>query len=765
MISRDELLQTLLDQFKNHFGFQIDFDNPNLETWLVQTLSILDENQLMYLSLLMNESFLTTALLPSTIKKFALDYGYQYRPIQPAHGNINLYISLDQSTNIDAIIDFDTQFTTSNNITYIPQKKIYITYSKYTNVINLIGYDLTGNKTVEPYEIVTLDDGSSAITFQLPVIQAKRDIYSFVVSTEDVVNYKFPVYTIPKPSEGDIADIKVYVSGSPAKRVSYLFELEKNTYSFVLIDAGDSYEIIFGNSLIGKAPKPGDVITCEVLVSLGSKGNVYADTLQLATPIINTLTHSPLNVIIRHDDIMNGQDAEDPNSIRLNTIAKLHQNDRLVSTKDFDLLAKQNILPFNKIFTLFTESDLYVNEVTLFGFFTHNNQLPKCNTCTLKTDLDVIKQFTPVYQNDLTKNEISLDKTSENAIEYVLPFEIKINTDTMVPTAYYYSINKPISFKIIQEDYYSKDHQSYVKLSKANVTYNKNKQVSQLVLQYALNVAEFDNTENTFKVEVSLNQNGKYYNLTMSDSQYESDTKLLTVYFDLPDELTDELITGDVSFRYKFSSEDEYELLSYVELSPFRIKTNITPYVPLKLTGTYTIYGVPVIEYNESFFNYLNLLFINATEAIQEKKMITNKVALAFGKTYGLITNASLSTSPLNDIEDNIIPIPLKLKVYAKVHSLEDKTTIINNIIGIIRKAIQPGFQVDIIRSKLIQILHDSLDYLREVSIYILDKDGNELDKDVSIRVTAHDIPKNQILTFVPEVISVGEIDVDVSYV
>ena len=78
MISRDELLKTIIESMKQKFNIQLDFDNPNLETWLAQILSILDENQLMYLTLLMNESFLTTALLPSTIKKFALDYGYIY---------------------------------------------------------------------------------------------------------------------------------------------------------------------------------------------------------------------------------------------------------------------------------------------------------------------------------------------------------------------------------------------------------------------------------------------------------------------------------------------------------------------------------------------------------------------------------------------------------------------------------------------------------------------------------------------------------------
>jgi len=761
MISRDEILQTLLEQFKNNFGFQIDFDKPNLETWLVQTLSILDENQLMYLSLLMNESFLTSALLPSTIKKFAIDYGYQYRPIQPAHGNLDLYIELDQTSNIDAIIDFNTRFVSNTNITFVPQKKLYLTYSKHTNVINLIGYDLTGNKTVEPYEIVLLENGSPAIAFQLPIIQAERKIYSFVVATDDVVNYKFPVYTIPKPETGDIADIRVYVSGSPAERVAYLFELKKDTYSYVVIDAGQSYEIMFGNSLIGKAPRPGDVITCEVLESLGSKGNVYANTLRLATPIINRLTQSPLNIIIRHKDIMNGQDAEDPNSIRFNTIAKLHQNNRLVSSKDFDFLAKQNILPFKSIFTVFTESDLFVNEVDVFGFFSQDGYIPKTNTCILHTDQTTIKQFTKVYQKDLTKNEVVTDPQEGEC--YLVPFEIQINTDTRVPIAYYYVSNRPIPFKIIQENYYSKDHQSYAKLSNAFVSYDKQNQKSLLVLQFVLHVAEL--TENSWKVNVGLEQNGKFYELNPFDHHFDDQTKILTLKIELPNELTDELITGNVSFYYKFDSETEFELLSYVELSPFIIKTNITPYLPLKLTDQYVIYGVPVIEDNDDILESLDLLFVNATNEIQDRKMITNKIALAFGKTHGLISNASLSTSPLNEIEDNTIPLPLKIKVYAKVHTLKEKAVVAKEIEDAIRNMIQPGFQVDVIRSKIIQTLHDALDYLQEVSIYIIDKNGNELDKDISIRITPYDIPKDQILTFVPEVISVGNIDIDVSYV
>jgi hypothetical protein len=768
MISRDELLKLIVDQFKQSFGFQIDFDNPNLETWLAQTLSILDENLLMYMSLLMNESFLTTAVLPSTIKKFALDYGYVFKRVQPAHGNIDVYIGYDNTSNIDAIIDFDSQLSTPDGITYIPQLKVYITYNKDTNVANIIGYDLTGNKYVLPYsyEIINTETGNSlnAIHFQIPVVQATRNIYTFVVSTTDTSNYKFPTFSIPKPSEGSISDVKVYVSGTPAERVNFLFELKPDVYSFVLYESANEYQIIFGNSLIGKAPRPGDVITVETYTSLGDKGNVYANTLSFTNPIINKVTNAPLTVLIKHPDITNGQPAESPNEIRLNTIKQLHMNNRLVSRKDFEMLANSNALPFKDILAIFTESDLYVNEVDLFGFLSYNNQLLQSITGYLNTAYDRLPQGTIVYQNDLSKPELSLSKTKDNALEYVIPFDIVINTDTMTVQSYYRPMSQQIPFKVVQESYYSLDHQSYAKLLSTKVIYDTNSKTSKLELQYLLEVSEGYEYETNIDIKVNITQNSKNYTLEYDSSSFDSSQKLFTCYFKLPDELTDDLVIGDIYFNYKYSTESSYELLSYVQLNPFKVKYNISSYVPCKVVGQYTIYGIPVIANDSKFIDQINTLFTSSIKLLKDLKMITNKISLAFGKTYGLITTSYLSKSPLNTIEDNTIPIPLKLYVKAYVSTLESKDTIVNDIKTILNEKIQPGFFTPVIRSQLIQALHDKLDYLKDVYIYIVDKDGNKLEADIDIQYDSTDIPKDKLLTFVPDVISLGDVEVEVNY-
>jgi len=156
LISRDELLKTIIESMKQKFNIQLDFDNPNLETWLAQILSILDENQLMYLTLLMNESFLTTALLPSTIKKFALDYGYIYKDVQPAHGDLDIFVVLNDESNIDIEFNYDTKFVSSTGVVYIPQRKVYLSYSRNSHVANILSYDIAGNKFIDfiPYCIL-----------------------------------------------------------------------------------------------------------------------------------------------------------------------------------------------------------------------------------------------------------------------------------------------------------------------------------------------------------------------------------------------------------------------------------------------------------------------------------------------------------------------------------------------------------------------------------------------------------------------------------
>jgi len=770
MISRDQLLETIISLMKQKFGFQIDFDKPNFETWLAETLSVLDENQLMYLSLLMNESFLTTALLPSTIKKFATDYGYQYRNVTPAHGDLDIYIAIDNTTNIDAVIDYNTEFVDPTGITYLPKYKVYVTFNKYTNTANIVAYDIVGNKIILPYDFQIISQDSrnmNALHFKLPVIQTKRKVYSFVVTTDDTLNYKFPVYHIDK-SDSPLSDIHVFISGTPAIRVNFLFELKKDVYSFVLQESPSGYDIILGNNLIGLGPKPGDVIVVEAFFSLGSKGNVYADSLQLATPIINQVNQSPLNIVVSHPDITNGKDAESPNDIRLNTIAYLHTNDRLVTEKDFELLTRSNDIPFNEIKAIFTESDVHVNEVVLFGMFVDNSNNPiPSTTGMIKTTKDRIPQGQIVYQNDLTKNEFSFTKSTSNALEFKLPFEIVINTDTMIPIAYFYPVKTSIPFKIIQEAYYSVDNQSYVKLKNVELHYENGKQFMRLKLY--LHVLNFQNIKSNFRFEILLSQNNRSYTLSnVLDYRYDSLSHNLDVDIEIPNNLQDLLTTASVSIYYKYADEQQFQKLSYSELQPFKLKYNVSNYVPLKLmwkqinqsTIEYTILGVPAISDD----NYLTSLYTTGIDFIRSKKMVTNKVALSFAKTVGRIMTASLSVHPLNEINDNEVDLPVPLEINLTVHTTMPSESIEQEVEKFIRDQLKPSFDTNIIISKIVQLIRDKFDYVRDVEVYVIDKNGHKLEKNIAIQYDMKHIPKDKILTFVPEAISVNP-TINVKYV
>ena len=770
MISRDQLLQTIVSLMKEKFGFQIDFDKPNFETWLAETLSILDENQLMYLSLLMNESFITTALLPSTIKKFATDYGYQYRNVTPAHGELDIYIAIDNTTNIDAVIDYNTEFVDPTGVTYLPKYKVYVTFNKYTNTANIVAYDIVGNKIILPYDfqIITQDSRNmNALHFKLPVIQTKRKVYSFVVTTDDTLNYKFPVYHIDK-SDSPLSDIHVFVSGTPAIKVNFLFELKKDVYSFVLQESPNGYDIILGNNLIGLGPKPGDIVVAEAFFSLGSKGNVYANSLQLSTPVINQVNQSPLNIIVNHPDITNGKDAESPNDIRLNTIAYLHTNERLVTEKDFELLTRCDDIPFNEIKAVFTESDVHVNEVILFGLFVSNDgKAVPSTTGVIKTTNDRIPQGQKIYQNDPSKNDLSLTQSSSNALEYKLPFEIVINTDTMIPIAYFYPVKVSLPFKILQESYYDVDNQSYVKLRNIELQYKDGKQFLRLKLY--LHVLNFQNVNSNFKFEIVLSQNNRSYTLSnVLNYSYDSLTHNLDVDIEVPSDLQDYLTTASVSIFYKYADEQEFQKLSYSELQPFRLKYNVSNYVPLKLewkhidqsTIEYTLLGVPVIADD----NYLTTLFTDGINFIKDKKMVTNKIALSFAKTVGRIMTASLSVHPLNEINDNEVNLPIPLEINLTVHSSLSSSSIKQEIEKFVLDKFKPSFNTTIILSEIVQLIRDNFDYVKDIEIYVIDKDGNKLEKNIAIQYDMRHIPKDKILTFVPEAISVKPI-INVKYV
>jgi len=774
VISRDQILELLVRQFKEKFGYEIDFDNPTLETWLVETLSILDENQLMYLTLLMNESFLSTALLPSTIKKFATDYGYAYKFVQPAHGKVDLYIKLDQS-NIDSVIDYTTEFVSTTGVTYIPKFKVYISFNHMTGVANITAYDLPGNKYVLPYTIEYIKDGNQsfqALHFSLDVIQAKRETYSFVVNPKDVTDFKFPTFSIPKQSDS-LSDINVYVGGQLAERKRFLFELDKQVYSYVLLETPSEFKIIFGNSLIGKALNPGEIVIAEAFFSKGSKGNVYANTLSLKSTITNKVTQQPLYIVVKHKDILNGRDAESPNEIRLNTIKSLHMNKRLVSRKDYEFYFKDKT-EFVDVFTVFTESDLYVNEILVYGFLSESSNLLPSFTGVIKTTTENIKQFTKVYQNDLTSNELDLTKTSDNALEFTIPFEIKINTDIMLPIIYYYPQKNQITFRIIQENYYSLDRQSFVKVNSIHLIYNKEKQKSEIVVDANLYVTELlEPYSSNLKATLKLSQNNEQKTYEANNILVDKSSNKVTFVFELDNEnYDDSLIDGSLQIEYKFQTKSDYETISYISLSPFFMKYNITTFTPVKMTYKhksesiieYTLYGVPVINLDTTEDPIVDSLYLSTVEDLDNYKMITTKVALGFGKTHGLLTTLDITQSKLNTAPSNKIPIPLRL--YCKVYVSTNLTyiDIKKDVTKVINDYLKPGFNKSFIISQAIRQIEDQLDYVKKVELFVYDKDGNKTTYDIDIKIDSRHIPKNKLLEFVPEILSLGDIDLDVVY-
>jgi hypothetical protein len=209
-------------------------------------------------------------------------------------------------------------------------------------------------------------------------------------------------------------------------------------------------------------------------------------------------------------------------------------------------------------------------------------------------------------------------------------------------------------------------------------------------------------------------------------------------------------------------------LLVYAETLPFFIRYNITSYTPTKVRyqdDLYTIFGIPVLEYKEDILSQVDMLYRKGLEYVRERKMLTNKVAFTFSKTKGLLTTAHLSQSPLNDIDDNELTLPIKLSIDVVVHSNQAAYTIAQQIISAIKERYKPDFTFELIRSELIQYLREKFDFIRDIDVHLIDKNGNRISKDLSIHYTPDSIPKNEILTFVPEVISIGDIEVNVTYV
>ena len=313
---KDSLKSYLREQeeFKDY-----DFDGSNLSV-LLDILAYNTYQNAFYLNMVSNEMFLDSAKLRDSVISHAKELNYLPRSFTSANAKIQLRVTpTDPDKNsivipkgtsfITRVDDFSYAFSTSENLVV-------------TNKAN--GTFISDTITI--YEGNYLSD-TYAVNYNNPLI--------FKISNKKV----------------DISSVAVTVledNGSVSleySRATSLFGHDENSAVFFLQPSvGDTYEVVFGDGVVGRRPKNNAIIIIEYRVSNGELPNGASRFIN-AGRIDNEANVSIVTLTAAQD----GAVAEDLNSIKFNAPRAFTTQERAVTAEDYENLLKANYPEINAV--------------------------------------------------------------------------------------------------------------------------------------------------------------------------------------------------------------------------------------------------------------------------------------------------------------------------------------------------------------------------------------------------------------------------------
>tara|TARA_R110000868_G_scaffold382366_1_gene648939 strand:- start:17867 stop:19699 length:1833 start_codon:yes stop_codon:yes gene_type:complete len=325
---------TIKDSLKTYLSQKTEFSDYNFEaSGLSNILDVLAHNTHyngLIANFAMNEAFLNTAQLRSSVVSHAESLGYNPRSITSAIGYINI------STTI-------TAGGRPSSIT-LPRN------TKFTAAVDDISYSFY---TLESY--TANDDGAGNYTFlnasgtsSIPVVEGTLKVKTFYAgSATDRQIYVIPDATIDTSS----AQINVYLSNSSSFYTTYgkLFDaitIDANSTLYQLREAPNgNYELIFSDGITtGKAPATGNKIVLQYLSSNGSMANTASQFTPVSTITVGDTSYNLTATTVT--SAAGGSNKESIEAIRHNAPITFAAQQRLVTADDYKalILSKFNVV-------------------------------------------------------------------------------------------------------------------------------------------------------------------------------------------------------------------------------------------------------------------------------------------------------------------------------------------------------------------------------------------------------------------------------------
>ncbi len=347
--ANSEILKTI-QRTHPHIYDELSKDELTTFSLLLHIESFLQENTMQYMSNYLAETAPLTAETYESLINHAITRGYTPRFCKPAEGKLRLMLPvynnsknyyMNSSTNIyfdkNIITLKGTSSVTNNDVNY----QLKYNYKLVTNGFNAVLYVIMDNGQTmlsETNRSTTTIDGDSVdcISFDVDIIQ----IDSIVNSTSYVENYSsldFPTISLPiLPDEiYNLYKVEIVIDNIEAIYIPVLTVADLDNYYYTIRLNENSIVAILSNGIYGKKTLPSSIVSSRVYLTSGKSGNVYEDSIQLTTQIINQVNGQNINFVTKNYRISNGEDIEDYRSIKMNILSSLLSNDRLVTVDDY----------------------------------------------------------------------------------------------------------------------------------------------------------------------------------------------------------------------------------------------------------------------------------------------------------------------------------------------------------------------------------------------------------------------------------------------
>jgi len=313
----DSIKNNLKEYLKSQDTFQdYDFDASNINV-LLDVLAYNTNINAFYLNMISNEMFLDSALLRDSIVSHAKELNYLPRSFRSAVADVDITVT---NPNISTLtIPRGTSFTGSagnRDFTFVTAENINVGGSDGVfDARNILIYE--GDYTQDSY----------VVDYENPV---KYEITNKTVDTNSII-----VSVIEDNGENVLS----------YKASETLFDLtSQSQVYFIQPSVNETYEIVFGDGVIGRRPKDRSIVVIEYRACNGELPNGLSNFVSDGdigeTSNIIVTTNSPAS---------GGAIPESITSIKQNAPRSFTTQERVVTTDDYETLLKTNFSEVNAV--------------------------------------------------------------------------------------------------------------------------------------------------------------------------------------------------------------------------------------------------------------------------------------------------------------------------------------------------------------------------------------------------------------------------------